>query len=326
VSILIDGRGQDVQYRRMGRLATSALRADAAVAAPAWPRPSAVFELLKPITWFPPMWAFACGVIASGVPLAEVWPLALLGIVLAGPLVCATSQAVNDWFDREVDAINEPNRPIPSGRIPGRWGLYIAIGWTLLSVLVATALGPWGFGAAVLGLLLAWAYSAPPLRLKKNGWWGNAACGVSYEGLAWVTGAAVMVGGAMPAMPSLVLAGLYSLGAHGIMTLNDFKAIVGDRQMGIRSLPVQLGAPGAAATASAVMAVPQVVVILLLMQWGAPWHALAVAGLLLGQLVMMVWFTDKPVERALYYSGFGVPLFVAGMMVSAFAVRGMAVA
>ena len=272
------------------------------------------------------MWAFACGVIASGVPLAEVWPLALLGIVLAGPLVCATSQAVNDWFDREVDAINEPNRPIPSGRIPGRWGLYIAIGWTLLSALVATALGPWGFGAAVLGLLLAWAYSAPPLRLKKNGWWGNAACGVSYEGLAWVTGAAVMVGGAMPAMPSLLLAGLYSLGAHGIMTLNDFKAIVGDRQMGIRSLPVQLGAPGAAATASAVMAVPQVVVILLLMQWGAPWHALAVAGLLLGQLVMMVWFTDKPVERALYYSGFGVPLFVAGMMVSAFAVRGMVVA
>lgn len=281
----------------------------------------AVGELFKPITWFPPMWAFACGVVASGVPMAGKWWLALVGVLLAGPLVCATSQAVNDWYDREVDAINEPQRPIPSGRIPGRWGLFIAIGWTVVSLLVATALGPWGFAAAVAGLLLAWAYSAPPLRLKKNGWLGCAACGLSYEGLAWVTGAAVMAGGAMPPLPSLLLAGLYSLGALGIMALNDFKAMAGDRQMGIRSLPVQLGAQRAAVVSSAVMALPQGVVIALLLHWGAPWHALAVAALLAGQGVLMRWFIAKPVERALYYSGFGVPLFVAGMMVSAFALR-----
>jgi chlorophyll synthase len=281
----------------------------------------AVAELFKPITWFPPMWAFACGVVASGMPLADRWLLALIGVVLAGPLVCATSQAVNDWYDREVDAINEPLRPIPSGRIPGRWGLFIAIGWTAVSLVVATLLGPWGFAAAVAGLLLAWAYSAPPLRLKRNGWLGCAACGLSYEGLAWVTGAAVMAGGAMPPAPSLWLAGLYSVGALGIMALNDFKAMTGDRQMGIRSLPVQLGARRAAQVASLVMAAPQLVVIALLVTWGAPWHALAVAALVAGQAVLMVWFIARPVERALYYSGFGVPLFVAGMMVSAFALR-----
>lgn len=285
------------------------------------PQWSAVAELLKPITWFPPMWAFACGVVASGVPITPQWGLVLLGVLLAGPLVCATSQAVNDWFDREVDAINEPQRPIPSGRIPGRWGLYIAIAWTLLSLVVATQLGPWGFGAAVLGLVLAWAYSAPPLRLKRNGWWGNAACGVSYEGLAWVTGAAVMAGGAMPASPSLALAVLYSAGAHGIMTLNDFKSMEGDRRMGVGSLPVKLGADGAARTASLMMAAPQFVVVAMLLAWNRPWHAAAVAALLAGQIVMMAWFTKKPVERALFYSGFGVPLFVSGMMVSAFALR-----
>jgi chlorophyll synthase len=295
------------------------------LSAPAALRPlpewRAVGELFKPITWFPPMWAFACGVVASGAPLADRWLLALVGVLLAGPLVCATSQAVNDWFDRDVDAINEPQRPIPSGRIPGRWGLFIAIGWTLLSLAVATALGPWGFGAAVAGLLLAWAYSAPPLRLKRNGWLGCAACGLSYEGLAWVTGAAVMAGGAMPPAPSLWLAGLYSVGAFGIMALNDFKAMAGDRQMGIRLLPVQLGPRGAAQVASVVMAAPQLVVIALLLSWAAPWHALAVVLLLAGQVAMMVWFVARPVERALYYSGFGVPLFVAGMMVSAFALR-----
>ena len=51
-------------------------------------------------------------------------------------MVCATSQAVNDWFDRHVDAINEPNRPIPSGRIPGRWGLYIALIWGTWSIIM----------------------------------------------------------------------------------------------------------------------------------------------------------------------------------------------
>ena len=112
------------------------------------PNLPAFVELLKPITWFAPMWAFGCGVVSAGVPLAERWLVIIAGILLAGPLLTAMSQAVNDWFDRHVDAINEPDRPIPSGRIPGRWGLYIAIAWTVLSLIVAALLGPWVLGAA----------------------------------------------------------------------------------------------------------------------------------------------------------------------------------
>jgi chlorophyll synthase len=283
------------------------------------PAPSAVAELLKPITWFPPMWAFACGVVASGAAPDQRWALIVVGVLLAGPLVCATSQAANDWFDRHVDAINEPQRPIPSGRMPGRWGLYIACIWTALSLVVAASLGPWGFAAALVGLALAWAYSAPPIRLKQNGWWGNAACGLCYEGLAWVTGAAVMAGGAMPDANSLLLAGLYSLGAHGIMTLNDFKSVTGDRQMGIASLPVQLGVPRAAQVACAFMVVPQLGVVGLLWSWHQPAHAAGIVALLVGQALMMKRFLAAPSARAVWYSGFGVPLFVARMMVSAFA-------
>ena len=80
--------------------------------------PLAVLELIKPITWFPPMWAYACGVISSGMDIITNLGLIILGIVLAGPVVCGMSQAANDWCDRHVDAINQPNRPIPSGRIP----------------------------------------------------------------------------------------------------------------------------------------------------------------------------------------------------------------
>jgi chlorophyll synthase len=288
------------------------------------PNLSAVAQLLKPITWFPPMWAFGCGVVASGLPGAGHWPMIAIGVALAGPLVCGTSQAVNDWFDRHVDAINEPQRPIPSGRIPGHWGLYIAVVWTALSLLVAATLGPWGFAAAMVGLALAWAYSAPPTRLKSNGWWGNSACAICYEGLAWVTGAAVMAGGAMPDARSLSLAALYSAGAHGIMTLNDFKSVEGDRQTGIASLPVQLGEQNAARVACIVMAAPQVVVALLLTYWNRPGHAIAVALLVLFQTLLMDRFLENPRQRAAWYSGTGVTLYVSGMLVSAFALRPLA--
>ncbi|MEY3037402.1 MAG: bacteriochlorophyll/chlorophyll synthetase family protein [Pseudomonadota bacterium] len=286
------------------------------------PSLSAVAELFKPITWFPPMWAFACGVVASAAPMNGQWHLLLLGVLLAGPMVCATSQAVNDWFDRHVDAINEPHRPIPSGRIPGRWGLYLALLWTVLSLVVGLALGPVGLLATALALALAWAYSAPPLRLKANGWWGNAACGISYEGIAWLTGAAIMAGGVWPESRSLLLAALYSVGTHGIMTLNDFKAIDGDRRMGVRSLPVQLGVQRAARVACAIMLLPQAVVVGLLLQWGQAWHALAVAALMVVQARLMQRLLRDVMGRARWYSGVGVPLFVAGMMVSAFALRG----
>jgi chlorophyll synthase len=161
------------------------------------------------------------------------------------------------------------------------------------------------------------------VRLKQNGWWGNLACGLSYEGLAWITGAAVMAGGAVPEARSLLLALLYSIGAHGIMTLNDFKAIEGDSRMGIRSLPVQLGAERAARVACWVMAMPQVVVVILLAQWGAPISALSVAALIAAQVVLMRRFLAAPIAQALFYSGFGVPLYVSGMMVSAFALRSL---
>jgi chlorophyll synthase len=270
------------------------------------------------------MWAFSCGVVASSQDFGRNWLLIVLGLVLTGPLVCASSQAANDWFDRHVDAINEPNRPIPSGRMPGQWGLYIAILWSVLSLGWAWYLGTWGFWACAVGLVLAWVYSAPPLRLKQNGWWGNAACALSYEGLAWVTGGAVMLGGALPEQKSLALALLFSAGAHGIMTLNDFKSVQGDTQMGIKSLPVQLGMTAAAKTACAFMLLPQVIVIGLLMAWGAQWHALAVLGLGLAQLPLMRTFVRQPKEKALMLSAFGVPLYVSGMMVSAWALHTLA--
>jgi chlorophyll synthase len=290
-----------------------------------WPSPSAALELLKPVTWFAPMWALGCGVVSAGVPVAANWASFVGAVLLAGPLVCGTSQAANDWFDRHVDAINEPGRPIPSGRVPGRSGLFIAIAWSALSLAVGAALGRWVLLAAIVGLALAWAYSAPPLRLKLNGWWGNAAVGLCYEGLPWFTGAAAL-GRRLPEGRIAALALLYSAGAFGIMVLNDFKSIEGDRALGVRTLPVQLGVRRAALLACAVMAAPQVVVVALLARAGRSFEALVVAGLLAAQFALMPLFVREPRRRAPLYNATGTSLYVAGMMVSAFAVRALAAA
>ncbi len=284
------------------------------------PSAKAVLELLKPVTWFPPMWAYFCGAVSAGLFAGGLHTDRLAyvigGVVLAGPMVCGTSQAVNDWFDRHVDAINEPNRVIPSGRMPGRWGLYVAIAGTFISAAFAVTLGLWVFLATLVGLAAAWAYSAPPFRLKLNGWFGNGAVGFSYESLPWFTAAAATLG-VLPSWQTCVMAFLYGFGAHGILTLNDFKAIKGDTELGVGSLPVQLGARGAADWTAFSMLSAQAAVIALLVNWSKPAHALAVCILVLAQAALLYWFSRKPVERALGVSAFGVLLYVTGMMVTA---------
>ena len=282
----------------------------------AYPNFMVVLELLKPITWFPPMWAFACGVISSGVSVVENLDLLILGIIVAGPVVCGMSQAANDWCDRHVDRINEPNRPIPSGRMPGNWGLKIALGMTVLALGLGWQLGIWGFIATIIAALAAWAYSIEPIRLKRSGIWGPGLVGLCYEGIPWFTGAAVMLQ-AFPDTKIILVAIAYAIGAHGIMTLNDFKALKGDKALGINSLPVQLGPERAAKIACYVMAIPQVVVITLLFAWGLTMFSIFVSLLLIGQIIAMRRLLNDPEKFAPWYNSTGVLMFVSGMMVCA---------
>ncbi|MDG1934820.1 MAG: chlorophyll synthase ChlG [Paracoccaceae bacterium] len=283
----------------------------------------AALELIKPITWFPPMWAYTCGAVSAGVGFGSQLWIVFLGVFLAGPVVCGMSQAANDWCDRHVDAINQPERPIPSGRIPGKWGLWIALIMTSISLIMGTCLGVWGFTATVVAVMAAWAYSAEPLRFKKSGWWGPGLVGLCYEGLPWFTGAAV-ISASMPSTKVIIVATLYAIGAHGIMTLNDFKALEGDRQTGIRSLPVVLGPRLAGLVACITMAIPQFIVVLLLYIWiGPSLYGIVISALILGQVWAMQVMMSDPKEKAPWYNATGVTMYVSGMMVCAFALRAL---
>ena len=271
------------------------------------------------------MWAYACGIISAGVWPGDNWYLVGVGVFLAGPVVCGMSQVINDYADRDVDAINEPDRPIPSGRVPASWALGLAIVMSGLAVGIGSLLGPWGLGATVIAVLAAWAYSVPPLRLKRSGWWGPGLVGLSYETLPWFTGAAVLAAGA-PSFFVITVAVLYGLGAHGIMTLNDFKAVEGDRRTGIFTLPAMYGPDVAARMACTIMALPQIIIVCLLFLWGRPIHAALIAALILLQFAAMRVVLRDPMAKAPWYNATGVSLYVSGMMVTAFAIRSLEVA
>jgi chlorophyll/bacteriochlorophyll a synthase len=276
--------------------------------------------LMKPITWFGPMWAFLCGAIASGATTLSFPDVGriLLGMVLAGPVLCGFSQIINDYFDRDVDALNEPNRLIPSGRVSTQQ-IYLT---TALLLLLGVVLGIY-LGQAValcvfMGLVFAVFYSAPPIRAKRNGWVGNALVAISYEGLAWLAGHLAF---APLTYSSLLIAALYSLGAHGIMSINDFKSIQGDMASGIRSIPVLLGPKRSAWLIVATMNVAQIGVVAALLFWQQWVAALVILAIIFAQLPLQRSFLQEPVEQHLKFSAVGVSFYVWGMMVAAIGLR-----
>jgi chlorophyll synthase len=275
----------------------------------------------KPGTWFAPMWAMIVGCVASGNAHWQFGSIGriVLGMILAGPLLCAFSQVTNDWFDRDVDRINEPDRPTAANALAPSTVFAIATGLAVAALGLAWALGTTVFYLAIGGLALALAYSAPPLRLKaRNGWLANAACAFAYEGFAWIAGAAIF---GHVTTGTIVLATLYSLGSHGLMTLNDFKSFEGDTRLGLRSLPVMLGLDGALKAAFAFIDVFQVAAIA---------YVLANRMYLAGGIMAVLFIIQLPMQRKLatdpkglapWYCASAIPPFVWGMLVSALAIR-----
>jgi chlorophyll synthase len=158
---------------------------------------------------------------------------ALSCMVLSGPILTGYTQTLNDWEDREIDAINEPNRPIPSGAISE--GQVTAQIWGLLATGLALSYGldkwaghtdPIIFKLTVFGSIISYLYSAPPIKLKATGWAGSFALGSSYISLPWLCGQAMF--GTL-SWPVTALTVFYSLAGLGIAIVNDFKSIEGDR-------------------------------------------------------------------------------------------------
>jgi len=284
-------------------------------------------QLMKPVTWIPLIWGVVCGAAASG---HYEWRLdhllaAVACMVMSGPLLAGYTQTINDYYDREIDAINEPYRPIPSGAISLNqvklqiWVLLIAglgVSWGLdlwaghtTPVLLLLALG---------GSFVSFIYSAPPLKLKQNGWLGNYALGASYIALPWWAGQALF--GQLTWTTSLLTLA-YSLAGLGIAVVNDFKSVEGDRALGLQSLPVAFGIGPASWISAGMIDIFQLLMVAVLIAIGQHFAAVLLILLIVPQITFQdIWLLSDPVKFDVKYQASAQPFLVLGMLVTALAI------
>ncbi|MEC4813744.1 MAG: chlorophyll synthase ChlG [Scytonema sp. PMC 1069.18] len=284
-------------------------------------------QLMKPITWIPLIWGVICGAASSG---HYTWTLenvlkAAVCMLLAGPLLTGYTQTVNEFYDREIDAINEPYRPIPSGAIP--LAQVITQIWILLiaGVALAFVLDVWsGHGfptitvTALFGSFIAYIYSAPPLKLKQNGWFGTYALGASYIALPWCTGHALF--GDLN-WKIVVFTVVYSFAGLGIAIVNDFKSVEGDRQFGLKSLPVMFGVTTAAWICVLMIDVFQAAIAGYLIYLHENLYAAILLLLVIPQITFQdMYFLRDPLKNDVQYQASAQPFLVIGMLIAGLAI------
>lgn len=283
-------------------------------------------QLMKPITWIPLIWGVVCGAASSG---NYTWTLenvliAAACMLMSGPLLAGYTQTINDFYDKDIDAINEPYRPIPSGAISipqvisQIWVLLLAgIGVAYILDLWAGHSFPTITVLALGGSFVSYIYSAPPLKLKKNGWLGNYALGSSYIALPWWAGHALF-GDLNPTIVILTL--LYSFAGLGIAVVNDFKSVEGDKQLGLQSLPVMFGVQTAAWIC---------VLMIDIFQTGVAGYLVSIHQNLYGAILMLLvipqitfqdmYFLRDPLKNDVKYQASAQPFLVLGMLVTGLA-------
>jgi chlorophyll synthase len=260
-------------------------------------------------------------------------------MILSGPFLTGFCQTINDWYDKDLDAINEPYRPIPSGRITEEevfqqvyfllfGGLALAFGcdvWAGHNI-IANPLNSVGL-LACFGALVSYLYSAPPYKLKAEGWRGSFALGASYIALPWWCGQAMFghvgegAAGGELTPPVVVLTVLYSLAGLGIAIVNDFKSIEGDRELGLKSLPVAFGIDGAKYICAGLIDVTQIAVAVYLWTIGTKTYALVLGLLIAPQIWAQTQYLLKdPVKYDVKYQGTAQPFLVFGILTTALAV------
>ena len=284
-------------------------------------------QLMKPITWIPLLWGVICGAAASG---NYHWELSnvlasISCMFMSGPLLTGYTQTINDYFDREIDAINEPNRPIPSGAISlfqvklQIWVLLIAgLGVAYLLDLWAQHTIPSVLLLALGGSFVSYIYSAPPLKLKQNGWLGNYALGASYIALPWWAGQALF-GHLTWTTALLTLA--YSLSGLGIAVINDFKSVEGDKSLGLESLPVVFGIKNASRISAGMIDIFQLAMVVVLIAIGQHFASVILVLLIIPQITFQdIWLLRDPLKFDVKYQASAQPFLILGMLVTAIAI------
>lgn len=240
-------------------------------------------ELSRPFTLVAPALGVLSGAItAAGAEPRDVWTLDLVGYTLIGALMAAIlnagNNALNQIYDLEIDRVNKPQRPLPSGRLSMHEAWVFTCITYALALLLAWFVAPGGrhecFWIVVVATVATFIYSCPPLRTKQRGIWANVTIAIPRGVLLKVAGWSCVktVAGVEPWFIGSIF-GLFLLGAS---TTKDFADMEGDARGGCRTLPIVYGVRRAAWMIS-----PSFVVPFLMISVGA------YAGILTGNFILL---------------------------------------
>jgi geranylgeranylglycerol-phosphate geranylgeranyltransferase len=230
-------------------------------------RASLLLEFSRPFTLAAPALGFASGAAtAAGAAPREPWSTDLLlyplvGLVMAAVLNAA-SNALNQIYDLEIDRVNKPKRPLPSGRLSPAGAWIFAAAAYAAALALAWFVAPGGrhecFWIALVAAAMTVLYSVPPVRTKRLGVWANVTIAIPRGVLLKVAGwsAVKTVFGAEPWFIGAIF-GLFLLGAS---TTKDFADMEGDARGGCRTLPIVYGVSRAAWLISPSFIVPFVLI------------------------------------------------------------------
>jgi 4-hydroxybenzoate polyprenyltransferase len=240
-------------------------------------------ELSRPFTLVAPALGVVSGAVsAAGALPREPWSASLLVYPALGALAAATlnagNNALNQIYDLEIDRINKPARPLPSGRVTIRSAWVFTGGAYAAALALAWLVAPGGrrecFWLVLAAAVATFIYSCPPLRTKQRGLWANVTIAIPRGVLLKVAGWSCVktVFGVEPWYIGAIF-GLFLLGAS---TTKDFADMAGDARGGCRTLPIVYGVRRAAWMIS-----PSFILPFLLISLGA-W-----AGVLTGNQVLL---------------------------------------
>jgi 4-hydroxybenzoate polyprenyltransferase len=211
-------------------------------------------DFARPFTLLPPALGVVSGAVTAWgaghsrppVSLALVLPV-VYGALMAAVLNAA-SNGINQIYDLGIDRINKPKRPLPSGALTiGQAWVFTALSFALAWILAWLA-APQGrrecFWIVVFTSVLVWAYSAPPLRTKRLGFWANLTIAIPRGLLLKVAGWSTVK--TILGLEPWYIGSIFGLFVLGASSTKDFADIEGDRADGCRTLPILYGVRKAA--------------------------------------------------------------------------------
>lgn len=224
---------------------------------------AACVALARPFTLLAPaMGMLAYGLAAAGSSGSFRLTHDDLHHVLLGAFVAAllnvASNAVNQIFDVEIDRLNKPDRPLPSGALSIREAWIVTVAGYAGSLAVSALIHPTLLWIVAFTALLTYAYSGPPFRTKRHWAFANLTIATPRGFLLPVAGwmaVALPRGEAIPA-DLWLLAGASGLFVLGAATTKDYADMEGDRAGGCITLPLRFGVERSVHVVSPFLVVP----------------------------------------------------------------------